>query len=143
MPVPGLDLSPTTELQLAPGLRARLDAKGHVLVDAPDGTIIDIGPRGFAMLSYFSRPHEFGDAVAHLEAVDTTDFAPTMNVVNMLSGRSASGVNGAPPEALTPPRAGRPRRPGVAGSSLMTWASGHQCQRLIGSSAPTERTAIA
>ena len=48
--MPDADLSADTRLQLAPGIRTRLDAAGHVLVDAPDGTIIDVGPNGFATL---------------------------------------------------------------------------------------------
>ena len=44
-------LSPETLLQLAPTIRARFDAVGHVLVDSPGGTIVDVGPRGFATLA--------------------------------------------------------------------------------------------
>jgi protein arginine N-methyltransferase 1 len=80
------DLSPDTCLQLAPGIRTRLDASGHVLVDAPDGTIIDIGPRGFATLSMFARPLSLGDALERLEnsSNGSTDFVPTLSVINML-----------------------------------------------------------
>ena len=51
----GNHLSPQTLLQVAPGIRTRFDRAGHVLVDAPDGTVVDIGPRGYAILSSFSR----------------------------------------------------------------------------------------
>ena len=80
------DLSPDTYLQLAPGIRTRLDAAGHVLVDAPDGTIIDVGPRGFQTLSMFARPLRLGDAVERLEnsSNGSTDFVPTLSVINML-----------------------------------------------------------
>jgi precorrin-6B methylase 2 len=80
------DLSPDTCLQLAPGIRTRLDAAGHVLVDAPDGTIIDIGPRGFQTLSMFARPLSLGDALERLEdsSNGSTDFVPTLSVINML-----------------------------------------------------------
>jgi precorrin-6B methylase 2 len=79
-------LSPDTVLELAPGIRTRRDAAGHILVDSPVGTIIDIGPRGFDILSLFSRPVSLGDAIAQLEAAPggATDFAPTMSVINML-----------------------------------------------------------
>ena len=82
----GIGLSPDTVLRLAPNFRTRLDAAGHVLVDSPIGTVVDIGPRGFAILSMFSRPLALGDAIERLEAElgGSTDFAPTMNVVNML-----------------------------------------------------------
>jgi Ribosomal protein L11 methyltransferase (PrmA) len=85
------DLSPDTVLQLAPALRTRLDAAGHVLVDSPVGTIVDIGPYGFEILSLFSRPLRLGDAVARLEDLhrDSTEFAPTMSVINMLIEESA------------------------------------------------------
>ena len=66
--MPSADLSPDTCLQLAPGIRTRLDAAGHVLVDAPDGTIIDVGPNGFAILSMFGRPLSLGDAIERLES---------------------------------------------------------------------------
>jgi hypothetical protein len=73
-------------LQLAPGVRTRFDAAGHVLVDAPDGTVIDLGPRGFATLSLFSRPLALGHAIDRLEAGEhgATNFLPTLSVINML-----------------------------------------------------------
>ena len=81
-----LDVSSETLLQLAPNVRTRVDAAGHVLVDAPNGTIVDVGPRGYAILSRFSRPVTLGDAVDRLEddEGDSTDFAPTLSVINML-----------------------------------------------------------
>jgi len=81
-----IGLSPDTVLQLAPNFRTRLNAAGHVIIDSPVGTIVDIGPRGFAILSMFSRPLRLGDALERLEAElgGSTDFAPTMSVVNML-----------------------------------------------------------
>jgi precorrin-6B methylase 2 len=79
-------LSPETMLQLAPGIRTRLDSAGHVLIDAPDGTIIDAGPRGFATLALFARPQGLGDAIERLEGDDgsPTDLVPTLSVINML-----------------------------------------------------------
>ena len=84
--MPGTDLSPDILLQLAPGIRTRLDAAGHVLVDAPDGTIIDVGPNGFATLSMFARPVSLGAAIERLEhdGNRSTDFVPTLSVINML-----------------------------------------------------------
>ena len=61
------DLSPDTLLELAPGVRTRLDRTRHVLVDSPVGTIIDIGPGGFGILSLFSQPTRLGDAIDRLE----------------------------------------------------------------------------
>ena len=85
-PGPGLELSPRTLLTLAPNIRTRLDSAGHVLLDAPDGTIVDLGPRGFATLALFQRPLALGEAIERLEsgACSPTDFAPTMSVINML-----------------------------------------------------------
>ena len=78
-------LSPDTLLQLAPGVRTRFDAAGHVLLDAPDGTAVDLGPRGYATLSLFAQPLALGEAIERFEReAPSTDFAPTMNVVNML-----------------------------------------------------------
>jgi predicted RNA methylase len=79
-------LSPDTVLQLAPDFRTRLDPAGHVIVDSPAGTVVDIGPRGFAILSMFSRPMTLGEALKRFEAElgGSTEFAPTMGVVNML-----------------------------------------------------------
>jgi precorrin-6B methylase 2 len=84
--VPGADLSPEALLRLAPGIRTRLDGVGHVLVDAPDGTIIDAGPNGFHTLSMFARPLSLGAAIERLEndSRGSTDFVPTLSVINML-----------------------------------------------------------
>jgi Ribosomal protein L11 methyltransferase (PrmA) len=85
------DLSPDTELQLAPGIRTRLDAVGHVLIDAPNGTIIDAGPSGFATLSMFARPLSLAAAVERLEkdGSGSTAFVPTLSVINMLIDEGA------------------------------------------------------
>jgi protein arginine N-methyltransferase 1 len=82
----GLDLSPRTLLRLAPNVRTRFDAAGHVLVDAPDGTIVDIGPRGYAILALFSQPLALGEAIERLEDRErsSTDFVPALSVINML-----------------------------------------------------------
>jgi precorrin-6B methylase 2 len=78
-------LSPETVLRLAPGVRTRFDPAGHVLLDAPDGTVVDLGPRGFALLALFSQPLALGEAVRRLEReAPSTDFAPTLNAINML-----------------------------------------------------------
>ena len=78
-------LSPETPLQLAPGVRTRFDAAGHVLLDAPDGTVVDLGPRGYATLSLFVRLLALGEAIDRLEReAPATDFAPSMHVLNML-----------------------------------------------------------
>jgi hypothetical protein len=83
--LPDAQLSPETLLQLAPGVRTRFDAAGHVLLDAPDGTVVDLGPRGYATLALFVQPLALGQAIERLEReAPATDFAPTMHVVNML-----------------------------------------------------------
>jgi precorrin-6B methylase 2 len=80
-----IKLTPDTQLLLAPGVRTRFDATGHVLLDAPDGTVVDLGPRGYGILSLFVRPLALGEAVDRLErAFPATDFAPAMGVVNIL-----------------------------------------------------------
>ncbi len=80
-----MDLSPDTALQLAPGIRTRRDRAGHVLVDSIVGTIVDIGPRGFAVLAMFEEPIRLSDAIDRLERDSApTDLAPTMSVLNML-----------------------------------------------------------
>ena len=97
--MPDADLSPETLLRLAPGVRTRFDAAGHVLLDAPDGTIVDLGPRGYATLSLFAKPLTLGSALERLKReAPSTDFAPTLNVVNMLIEEGA----------LVRPDAGRP-----------------------------------
>ncbi len=85
--------------EFAPGGHAR----GHVLVDSVVGTIVDIGPRGFELLSLFSRSIRLGDAIEHLERHSlATDLAPSLHALNVLieegvlvtpvrPGRAASG----------------------------------------------------
>ena len=85
-----LEVSADTMLQLAPNLRTRVDASGHVLVDSPVGTIVDIGPQGFGILSLFSEPTRLGDAIERVEReFRSTELAPTLNVFNMLIEESA------------------------------------------------------
>ena len=81
-----MELSPDTVLQLAPAIRTRCDRTGHVMVDSPVGTIVDIGPRGFEILAMFSQPIRLGDAIDSLEREHghSTDFAPTLSILNML-----------------------------------------------------------
>lgn len=83
-------LSADTRLQLAPGIRTRLNAVGHVLVDAPDGTVVDVGPHGFTILSLFACPVALGDAVGRLEAgLSASAFVPALSVVNILMEEGA------------------------------------------------------
>ena len=81
-----VQLSPETLLCLAPGIRTRLNAAGHVLLDSPDGAIVDLGPHGFETLALFARPLTLADAIEHLEHErrSSTDFLPTLSVVNTL-----------------------------------------------------------
>ena len=101
-----MELSRDTVLQLAPGIRTRWNAAGHVVVDSPVGTIIDIGPRGFGILSLFSQPRRLGEAIDRLEHEHrhSTDLAPTLSVLNMLIEESA----------LVRPDGGRARTSGWA-----------------------------
>ncbi|HZV10746.1 MAG TPA: 50S ribosomal protein L11 methyltransferase, partial [Novosphingobium sp.] len=106
--MPEIGLSPDTVLRLAPNFRTRLDAAGHVVVDSPAGTVVDIGPRGFAILSMFSRPLRLGDALERLEAElgGSTDFAPTMSVINRLIEENTlitSVADGAPSSGWADP----------------------------------------
>jgi precorrin-6B methylase 2 len=86
-----MKLSPDLVLQLAPGIRTRRDQAGHVIIDSPVGTIIDIGPRGFGVLALFSEPIRLGDAIGRLEQelAHSTDFAPILSVLNMLIEENA------------------------------------------------------
>jgi precorrin-6B methylase 2 len=98
-----VDLSPETLLRLAPGVRTRFDADGHVLLDAPDGTVVDLGPRGFAVLSLFAKPLALGEAIDRLEReAPATDVAATMGVVNILIEEGAL----APPDVTRGPTSG-------------------------------------
>jgi hypothetical protein len=103
--LPEAHLSAETPLRLAPGVRTRFDAAEHVLLDAPDGTVVDLGPRGYATLSLFTQPLALGEAIERLKReAPSTDFAPTMNVVNMLIEEGA----------LVPLEPGRPPASGWA-----------------------------
>ena len=80
-----MELSPETLLSLAPGVRTRFGPNGRVLLDAPDGTIVDLGPRGYATLALFARPVSLADAIDRIEReAPATDFAPTMSVIDIL-----------------------------------------------------------
>lgn len=94
-----IELSPDTVLCLAPTLRTRVSAAGHVVIDAPNGTVVDIGPHGYTILALFARPLPLGDAIERLEVQwgTSTQFAPAMSVINMLIEE----------EALVRARAGR------------------------------------
>jgi hypothetical protein len=59
---------PPGPLTLAPGLRTRVDAAGHVLVETPLGGIVDTGPDGLAILALFSRPRTAAEAMADLDS---------------------------------------------------------------------------
>jgi Ribosomal protein L11 methyltransferase (PrmA) len=101
-------------LQLAPGVRTRLDAARHILLDAPNGTIVDLGPRGYATLSLFAQPIALAEAIDRLEReAPSTDFAPTMNVLNMLIEEGALV------------------QPGAAGATSSGWADPVEHARML------------
>lgn len=81
-----IDISPDTLLGIAPEVRLRFGASGHLLIDSPTGTVVDAGPRGLAIAALFAQPVALGTAIAQLEATaqGSTDFAPTMGVINLL-----------------------------------------------------------
>ena len=85
------ELSPETILQIAPDVRMRFDSTGHLLIDSPTGTVVDAGPRGFAIVALFAQPIALGAAIARLELQEpgSTDFAQTMGVVNLLLEEAA------------------------------------------------------
>ncbi len=85
------ELSPETILQIAPDVRMRFDSTGHLLIDSPTGTVVDAGPRGFAIVALFAQPVSLGAAIAGLESQErgSTDFAQTMGVVNLLLEEAA------------------------------------------------------
>ena len=84
-------LSPHRLLRLARGVRTRFDAAGHVLVDAPDGAIVDLGARGYTVLAMFARPLALGEMIGQLESGECieTDFLPMVSVINMLVDEGA------------------------------------------------------
>lgn len=100
----GSSLCPETPLRLATDVRTRLDATGHVLVDSPDGTVIDVGPRGFALLALFARPLALGDAIERLERDERShsDFVLAMSAINMLMEEGAL----VPPDSVRGPTSG-------------------------------------
>ena len=83
--MPPMQLSPDRSSAWPPPC-ARAPQSGHVLVDAPNGTTVDIGPDGFAILALFARPRALGDAIERLEDEwgTWTRFAPTMGALNIL-----------------------------------------------------------
>jgi predicted RNA methylase len=82
--VHGMRLVAETRLQLAPGLRTRLDAAGHVLVDSPVGAVVDLGPDGFSILALLSRTRTRHETFAALAAQPQCDLKPAMTGVNQL-----------------------------------------------------------
>ena len=67
------------------------------MIDSPVGTIIDVGPRGFAILAMFSQPIRLDAAIDWLEREHghSTEFAPTLSVLNMLIEEGALVTPGA------------------------------------------------
>jgi hypothetical protein len=86
-------LSPKTLFRLAPGIRTRLDVAAHVLVDAPDGTIIDLGPTGFTTLSLFAPTLKLGDAIERLEH----DMGSSTDFYERLGYTTIGVIEGCPP----------------------------------------------
>jgi protein arginine N-methyltransferase 1 len=88
------DLTADMLLQLAPAVRARVDRGHHVVVETPNGTIIDLGPRGFDLLALFAEPVTLGDAVQRVDRDLRPGFLmPTLGAIHMLIEEGA----------LTPP----------------------------------------
>jgi hypothetical protein len=79
-------LSQQTLLHLTPGIRTRFDTAGHVLVDAPDGTVVDIGPRGYAfpVVVLATGDSRRCDRPARERRRGSTDFVPALSLINML-----------------------------------------------------------
>ena len=69
--------------------------------------MVDLGPRGFTTLSLFSEPLALGEAIDRLEhEVPATDFAPAVNVINMLLDEGAlvrSDADGEPTSGWADP----------------------------------------
>ena len=93
-----------------------------------------MGPRGFAILSLFSRPLALGDAIDRLEAGErsATDFPPTLSVINMLIeegalvGRARAGVR----RAAGPIRWSTPACCTTTAGRVTTWPrSRRRCDR--------------
>ena len=116
--LPHAHLSPETLLQLAPGVRTRFDAAGHVLLDAPDGTAVDLGPRGYAALSLFAQPLALGEAIELVRA------RGTLHRLRADDERRQHADRGRRPRATGRPAAGRqaagPTRWSTPGCSMTT-----------------------
>ena len=85
-----LPLGPDVVLRLSPSLRTRMEVSGHVLVDSPSGTVVDLGPHGYRLLDLLSEPVALGTALERIESrMDVTDVAPAVGVVNQLLEESA------------------------------------------------------
>lgn len=85
-------------LTLVPGIRTRIDAGGHVLVELDIGQELDAGPNGYRILALIAaRPAPLGDILAALrrEFGDDDNFMPAMAVVNELLNSGALAAAGA------------------------------------------------
>lgn len=74
------------KLGLAPGLRVRLDAAGHVRVDTALSGIVDAGPDGLAILSLFGYPRTVDEAIGALDSLPEPrpDRAASESVISSL-----------------------------------------------------------
>jgi len=79
-----------TVLQLAPAY-ARASTPGVTSWSTPPtGTVVDLGPRGYRVLSLFTRPIPLDEAVDRLgrEGGEPTELAPTLHALDVLVERA-------------------------------------------------------
>jgi precorrin-6B methylase 2 len=87
---------PERALVLEPGLRTRVDAAGHVLVETPLGGIVDAGPMGHAILALFARPNNMSAATGQLKngRASLVDLIPATATIVKLIEAGAIGPDG-------------------------------------------------
>jgi precorrin-6B methylase 2 len=87
---------PEGALALVPGLRTRVDAAGHVLVETPLGGIVDAGPMGHAILALFARPNTMSTATDQLKngRASLVDLMPATATIVKLIEAGAIGPEG-------------------------------------------------
>jgi hypothetical protein len=82
-------------IELAPGVRTRVERSGHVIVDAPSGATVDIGPDGYRLLAELARPSPLADTLWRIETrFDPPTVAPTIGALNQLLEESAVALAG-------------------------------------------------